>query len=73
MRQRKVVGRVIVAQVVADRAGAWTPAAAVAAACAAWGSRAARALEHVEFIGKPCRLGEPPHTRPARVIAGMLR
>eukprot|EP00969_Alexandrium_andersonii_P304042 13439871-Alexandrium_andersonii.AAC.1 len=59
MRHRKVVGS-IVAQVVTDAASAWTPASAVAAACATWGSRAARALGHVEFIGKPCRLGEPP-------------
>eukprot|EP00969_Alexandrium_andersonii_P182224 8052597-Alexandrium_andersonii.AAC.1 len=66
MRHRKVGGRIIVAQVVTDAAGARTPASAVAAACATWGSRAARALEHVEFIGKPCRRGEPPRARPAR-------
>eukprot|EP00969_Alexandrium_andersonii_P329201 14546807-Alexandrium_andersonii.AAC.1 len=58
--------RIFVAHVVSEAAGAWTPLAAVAASCAAWGSRAARLLEQVEYIGCPCRAGEPGRTRPAR-------
>eukprot|EP00969_Alexandrium_andersonii_P345367 15266418-Alexandrium_andersonii.AAC.1 len=35
------------------------------------GSRAARLLEQVEYVGCPCRAGEPGRARPARILAGL--
>eukprot|EP00969_Alexandrium_andersonii_P244529 10804590-Alexandrium_andersonii.AAC.1 len=52
-------------------AGAWSPLAAVASSCAAWGTRAARLLDQIEYIGCPCRTGDLGRTRPARVLAGL--